>query len=74
MKREQALGKVGYRKRDIEGVLIALNSTGASFFKYPLGNKGLCEKVTALEEGKKIIFNRLLSRWETYTKKKESYY
>ncbi len=52
-----------YDKKYIHIILNVLNST-SQFFKYPIGNKELTEKVKQLESLKKIQFNEYRNRWE----------
>lgn len=55
--------KINFTRREVKDILIALNSTD-SFFKYPIGNSDLTEKVKLLESANRIKFNSLTNRWE----------
>lgn len=54
--------------KELESVLIALNSTDSSF-KYPIGNKELTLKVRNLEHDGKIIYDPYLGKWFKRTNK-----
>jgi hypothetical protein len=50
-------------KKDAKSLVIALNATGPSMFKYPIGNKELCERVKQAESMGLIKYNALTSLW-----------
>ena len=49
-------------KKEINCILITLNST--KFFKYPIGNNELMQKVIKLETSKIIKYNDYTNTWE----------
>jgi DNA-binding HxlR family transcriptional regulator len=48
--------------KEIKALLTAVNSTD-NFFKYPIGNKDLTEKLKKLESDGIIKFDSLTNRW-----------
>jgi hypothetical protein len=50
-------------KKEISQILLALNSS-QNFFKYPIGNKELTEKIKALEIAGKINYCEFTSQWK----------
>jgi len=49
--------------KEIRALLVAVNST-ENFFKYPIGNKELTEKLKTMEDMSLIKFNSFSSKWE----------
>ena len=50
-------------KKEIKDLLIAVNSS-ENFFKYPIGNKELTEKLKSFELKGLIKFNNVTMKWE----------
>ena len=52
-------------KKELKSLVIALNATGPNMFKYPIGNRELCERVKNAESMGLIKYNAFTSLWVT---------
>lgn len=62
---ERMAAQVEAKDKELEGILIALNSGGGFIAeKYPIGNKELTEKAKKLEEAGKIAYDKFNNKWK----------